>query len=55
MNNIDVENINRELIKRKAANYEWLEGGHLSKDEIMLRTTKELNELLNNITSKIIF
>ena len=48
MNNIDIDNIKKELAKRKAANYEWKDGGDLSKDDIMLRTTKELAELKNN-------
>ena len=47
MNNIDIDNIRKELAKRKAANYEWKNGGEMTKDDIMLRTTKELNELLN--------
>lgn len=27
MNNIDIEDINKELAKRKDANYEWEDGG----------------------------
>jgi len=57
MNNIDIENIKKELAKRKAANYEWTDGGEMSKDDVMLRTTKELNELIttfNNDSKKII-
>lgn len=48
MNNTDIVNIKNELAKRKAANYEWKDGGEMTKDDIMLRTTNELNELLNN-------
>ena len=48
MNNTDITNIKKELAKRKAANYEWKEGGEMSKDDIMLHTTKELNDLLKN-------
>ena len=48
VNEIDIKNIKKELTKRKAANYKWKEGGNLSKDYIMLSTTKELKELLNN-------
>jgi len=48
MNNIDITNIKKELAKRKAANYQWKDGGEMTKDDIMLRTTNELNELLNN-------
>ena len=48
MNNIDITNIKKELAKRKAADYEWKDGGEMTKNDIMLRTTNELNELLNN-------
>ena len=48
MNNIDINNIKKELAKRKAANYEWKDGGEMTKDDVMLRTTKELNTLLND-------
>jgi len=46
MNIIDVNNIRKELAKRNAANYDWEDGGEMTKDDIMLRTTKELNELI---------
>jgi hypothetical protein len=36
MNKIDIENIKKELAKRKAANYEWKDGGEMNKDDIML-------------------
>lgn len=48
MNNIDIANIKKELAKRKAANYEWKDGGEMTKDDVMLRTTKELNTLLKD-------
>jgi len=48
MNNTDITNIKKELAKRKAANYEWKDGGEMTKDDIMLRTTKELNALLTD-------
>ena len=48
MNNIDIGNIKKELAKRKAANYEWKDGGEMTKDDIMLCTTKELNALIND-------
>lgn len=48
MNNVDITNIKKELAKRKAANYEWKEGGEMSKDDIILRTTQELNDLVKN-------
>ena len=57
MNKIDIENIKKELAKRKAANYEWEDDGEMTKDDVMLRTTKELNELIttfNDESKKII-
>ena len=51
MNSYDIENIKKELAKRIAANYKWSEGGEMSKDDIMLRTTKELEELLNEYSN----
>lgn len=48
MNNIDIENIKKELNKRNAANYEWSDGGEMTKDDVMLRTTNELYELVNS-------
>ena len=52
MNNIDIENIKKELAKRKAFNYKWKDGGEMTKDDIMLRTTKELNELITAFNDK---
>ena len=52
MNNIDIENINKELAKRKAANYEWKDGGEMSKDDVMLRTTNELTSLKEEYEEK---
>ena len=52
MNSIDIKNINKELEKRKASNYYWAEGGEMSKDDIMLRTTKELEQLLTDFENK---
>ena len=46
MNIIDLENIKKELAKREAANYAFEEGGDMSKDDITLRTTEELNVLV---------
>jgi len=51
MNKIDIENIEKELAKRTAANYNWKDGGEMTKDDIMLRTTKELNDLLNDYSN----
>ena len=52
MNNTDIVNIKKELAKRKAANYEWKDGGEMTKDDVMLRTTKELNELVKDFETK---
>ena len=52
MNNTDIANIKKELAKRNAANYEWKDGGEMTKDDIMLRTTKELNELVKDFETK---
>ena len=38
MNDIDIANIKKELAKRKAANYEWKDGGEMTKDDVILRT-----------------
>ena len=48
MNSTDIANIKKELAKRKAANYEWEDCGEMTKDDIILRTTKELNALLTD-------
>ena len=47
MNKADIENINKELKKRSASNYKWNEKGDLTKDDVMLRTTKELQQLID--------
>lgn len=51
MNKTDIANIKKELAKRKAANYKWSEGGDMSKDDVMLRTTKELETLIKNFSN----
>ena len=48
MNDIDIANIKKELAKRKAANYEWKDGGEMAKDDVILRTTKELKAFIND-------
>ena len=48
MNDIDIANIKKELAKRKAANYKWKDGGEMIKDDVILRTTKELKAFLND-------
>lgn len=51
MNKTDIANIKKELAKRKAANYKWSEGGDMSKDDVMLRTTKELETLVSDFNN----
>lgn len=53
MNKIDLANIEKELAKRKAANYEFKTGGNMSKDEIVSRTDEELASLVENFTNNI--
>ena len=53
MNKIDIENIKKELAKRNAANYEWADGGDMVKDDIILRTTKELKQLIKDFENNI--
>ena len=48
MNKIDITNIKKELAKREADNYEWADGGEMTKDAVMLCTSKELNDLIND-------
>lgn len=48
MNKIDLENIKKELDKRIAENYTFENGGEMSKDEIISKTTEELNKLVDN-------
>ena len=48
MNDIDIANIKKELAKRKAANYKWKDGGEMTKDDVILHTTKELKAFLND-------
>ena len=48
MNDIDIANIRKELAKRKATNYEWKDGGEMTKDDVILRTTKELKAFIND-------
>lgn len=48
MNDIDIRNIKKELAKRKAANYTWENGGDMCKDDVILRTTMDLNGLVGS-------
>ena len=52
MNKIDIENIKKELAKRKTANYEWKDGGEMTKYDVTVRTTNELNELVKDFETK---
>ncbi len=47
MNNIDFENINKELAKREAANYTIKEGGEFSAAYIQSRSDEELEKLID--------
>lgn len=48
MNKIDLENIKKELEKRKAANYKFQKGGELTKYTIESYTDKKLQELIDD-------
>ncbi len=48
MNKIDLENIKKELEKRKAANYIFQKGGDLSQSEILNTTTEDLNKIIKD-------
>lgn len=48
MNKFDIENIKKELAKRKAANYEWNGNGTIPFCELTEKSTEELNDLLND-------
>lgn len=47
MNKVDIENINKELAKRKAANYTIKEGGELSTAFIQSSSTEQLEKLID--------
>lgn len=48
MNKIDLENIKKELEKRKAANYKFQGGGELTKSTIENYSDKKLQELIDD-------
>ena len=48
MNKIDLENIKKELEKRKAANYIFQKGGDLSQSEILNTTTEDINKMIKD-------
>ena len=52
MNKIDIENINKEIEKRKAAKYKWTSGGDLTREAIEDATDKQLNEYLKKYKSQ---
>lgn len=51
MNNIDIENINKELAKREAANYKWKRGGDFKRKFIEEKSTDHLNEMIENFSN----
>ena len=48
MNKVDIENIKKELNKRKAAEYKFENGGDLSQSEILNITTEDLNKMIED-------
>lgn len=48
MNQFDIENIKKELAKRKAANYNWNGNGTIPYCELTEKSTEELNKLLKD-------
>lgn len=53
MNDIDIANIKKELAKRKAANYEWKDGGEMPKDDVIF--PKFWSSFIFSIKSFILF
>lgn len=51
MNTIDIENINKELAKREAANYEWKKGGDFTKEFIEEKSTDDLNKMIKDFSN----
>ena len=47
MNDIDIENIKKELRKRSAAEYNFKAGGDLTQDNLATATTEELKQMVN--------
>lgn len=51
MNKFDIENIEKEITKREAANYKFTKGGDLTKDNIEAKSTKELKKLIKDFNN----
>jgi hypothetical protein len=51
MNKFDIENIEKEITKREAANYKFTKGGDLTKDNIEAKSTEELKKLIKDFNN----
>lgn len=50
MNKTDIKNIKKEIKKREASDYQWINGGELTREQIESKSLNELNELVNSFT-----
>lgn len=51
MNKFDIENIEKEITKREAANYKFTKGGDLTKDNIEAKSIEELKKLIKDFNN----
>lgn len=51
MNDIDIKNINKELKKRSAAEYDFEAGGDLTQGNLTCATTEELNQMVKEYSN----
>lgn len=51
MNKFDIENIEKEITKREAANYKFTKGGDLIKDDIEAKSIEELKKLIEDFNN----
>lgn len=51
MNKFDIENIEKEITKREAANYKFTKGGDLTKDGIEAKSIEELKKLIEDFNN----
>ena len=51
MNKFDIENIEKEITKREAANYKFTKGGDLTKDNIEAKSIEELKKLIEDFNN----
>lgn len=51
MNDIDIKNINKELRKRSAAEYDFEAGGDLTQGNLTYATTEELNQMVKEYSN----